>query len=71
MSRKLINDSERVALACSECTCTGTFTHDITLPSPLPGPSPPPPMVGVDRYDIVADPGKRSAPGFAVSGDGG
>eukprot|EP00966_Prymnesium_polylepis_P223569 5173069-Prymnesium_polylepis.1 len=40
------------------------------LPSPPPGRSPSAPMPRVDRYGIVVDASKRSAPGFAVSGDG-
>eukprot|EP00966_Prymnesium_polylepis_P088622 2050750-Prymnesium_polylepis.1 len=31
----------------------------------------PAPVPRVDRYGIGTDPSKRSAPGFAVSGDGG
>ena len=41
------------------------------LLSPPPGRSPCPPVPRVDSYGIGVDPIKRSAPGFAVSGDGG
>eukprot|EP00966_Prymnesium_polylepis_P327495 7383366-Prymnesium_polylepis.1 len=41
------------------------------LLSPPPGRSPWPPVPRIDRYSIGVDPTKRSAPGFAVSGDGG
>eukprot|EP00966_Prymnesium_polylepis_P248358 5742205-Prymnesium_polylepis.1 len=41
------------------------------LLSPPPGRSPWSPVPRVGRYSIVVDPSKRSATGFAVSGDGG
>eukprot|EP00966_Prymnesium_polylepis_P244290 5649659-Prymnesium_polylepis.1 len=41
------------------------------LLSPPPGRSPWSPVPRVDNYGIGVDPSKRSAPGFAVSGDGG
>eukprot|EP00966_Prymnesium_polylepis_P302428 6987127-Prymnesium_polylepis.1 len=41
------------------------------LLSPPPGRFPWPPVPRVDRYSTGVDPSKRSAPCFAVSGDGG
>eukprot|EP00966_Prymnesium_polylepis_P311011 7185668-Prymnesium_polylepis.1 len=46
---------------------TGSFAR--CVPSPPPGRSPWAPVPRVDRYGIGVDPSKRSAPGFAVSGD--
>eukprot|EP00966_Prymnesium_polylepis_P037500 870483-Prymnesium_polylepis.3 len=49
----------------------GSLRDTQALPSPPPGRAPSAPVPRVDKYGIGADPSKRSAPGFAVSGDGG
>eukprot|EP00966_Prymnesium_polylepis_P020548 472729-Prymnesium_polylepis.1 len=59
----------RVILVATPHVCD--YGGEGALPSPPPGRSPSAPVPRVDRYAIEANPGERSAPGFAVSGDGG
>jgi hypothetical protein len=60
----------------TQASCCEYMVHNrsvitYALLSPPPGRSPWSPVPRIDSYGIGVDPSKRSAPGFAVSGDGG